>query len=198
MTHSLELLSICDRATNKKSLAQFVTGYDQVRGDAPLPHFESYMLHESTIDLLDNAILFEPRGEGEFIYRFCGSAVVARSGADLTGMNLIKLWPESEQGPLYRHLMTLVHTPCGNFAKIEQVFASGAIVRGESLTLPVLSEKNPTGVFLLACTLMDQASLSELEPDDYVEDIRWRASFFVDVGHGVPAAAPAEYNRAAS
>lgn len=181
----------------------FAKGYMAAWTDDGCPIYQDLMLAADIIPLLTTITVLDLREPEMARYRFCGSEVVAQTGVDLSGQNLLELVPADGRDDLYTDMKAMLACPCGNFSQHLDVYASGKSVKSESLSLPLKSRPgSPAGLLITLhgseWTFLADAQRGALLGDgDLRIGAEWTQSLFVDTGDGTPGPTAFQRDQAA-
>lgn len=170
----------------------FAKGYMAAWTADGCPIYQDLMLAADIIPLLTTITVLDLREPETARYRFCGSEVVAQTGVDLSGQNLLDLVPAEGRDDLYTDMKAMLACPCGNFSQHLDIYDSGKNVKSESLSLPLKSKPGaPAGLLITLhaseWTLLADAQKRHLLGDgDLRIGAEWIQSVFVDTGDGTP------------
>lgn len=170
----------------------FAKGYMAAWAADGCPIYQDLMLAADIIPLLTTMTVLDLREPEMARYRFCGSQVVAQTGVDLTGQNLLDLVPADGRDDLYTDMKAMLACPCGNFSQHLDIYDSGKSVKSESLSLPLKSKPGaPAGLLITLHAsewtfLADAQRAALLGDGDLRIGAEWIQSLFVDTGNGTP------------
>lgn len=137
--------------------------------------------------ILPNIVILEYLDGGRIDFRLAGTDFFTTFDREITGESYLDLFPEDERPATRERLFSLVRRPCGLLALLGSRNPEASPDRLESFGLPLRNRQGETTL-----------TIHHADYPDRIEDIA-RISMrqlqaleaaWVDIGHGVPDAAP--------
>ncbi|NMM46285.1 PAS domain-containing protein [Rhodospirillaceae bacterium KN72] len=141
--------------------------------------------------LLPRFILHEVQDRKRIYIRLCGTALVRRHGADITGRDYLEFVPEERRAKALRGLLAAIDHPAGMIARMVIRTADGTAVPVESLGLPLLGKPDSvTGerpVLMLFHSVENVPLSYDPTTRTHLEEFGLSERIYLDIGNGTPA-----------
>lgn len=134
-------------ALQQEPLASLWQHWNDIRGDKPVPEKADVDLVELA-SILPQVSLLDAVSPDEMRYMLVGSEIVARSGEELTGINLLDLFTPECRPFVSRCIIDLFNVPCALVCRTTILYQSGNTAMSQSLCLPLQKEKGAIGTGL--------------------------------------------------
>jgi hypothetical protein len=120
------------------------------------------------------------------IVRFQGALLVERWGADITGHDLYRTFPQYYRVRALANLSEVVARPCGYFGQNEIALPGRGRVASHFIQMPLISEDGRT-TYVVHFSSAEPASQSADKSTRYYQT---RSTGWIDLGAGVPSKRP--------
>lgn len=158
--------------------------WNNVRGDRPMPGSYEVDFTQLAAILPEMSVLdiINPR---EMRYRLAGSNIVAGFGGELTGINPLDIFAESNRAALSRFLTVIITQPCAGLCRISIDYQSGWQSISNFLAVPVMT----SGALAGRIVLVQHAEQPERDRLDDLISVIGSDLFcarLIDTGQGLP------------
>lgn len=164
---------------------EFLSAYEDARRGNPAPRREDLDMRRLA-RFLPQVTVMERPGPGQAVFRLMGTAIAERIGADLRGHNFLDYLTPKEAERSELGLKIVAEMPVATFAAYETVYASGTVLRGESITLPLDSGAGEPPYLALGFHPWQELVGHEAVKAGHLISIRWKGAVVIDMGHGLP------------
>lgn len=167
--------------------AAVIAAYCGLCEGARVPFAEQIMLDEDVLLRLPEMSFVQRMADETFPFRFAGTGLVERIGAEITGIDLMSTVRESERDTFRRNCNAIVDFPCAHFSETKNEEKDGRQSHVESLALPVRTQDSDSvanGFIFTHCVVAKQHGIDR--HDGVILMMERMRSEFVDMGFGMP------------
>jgi hypothetical protein len=164
--------------------AAFYAHWRSLRRDSLMPTSEAF-LDDSPAEFMPNLYIVELTSEGAMV-RFHGTELATHWGRDFTGVEIHDIRPPDFKARSVSNMHNVVGHPCGILLKLYFSTSKGRKMQSDLIQLPLGVQ--PGRPPRLVCYALAEASRAwEETVARYLETLQLK---WLDIGAGVPAAAP--------
>lgn len=132
----------------------------------------------------DNIFLFERIPDGSYAVRYWGSELARVTVGSLNQQDVLDRYSDKDAEINGQHFAFVTGRPCGGMMRREVLLKDGRMVMTDHLSLPIKSED---GLIRHVAGCAAILAISEAGRRRAVASQTIKSSYYVDLGHGIPA-----------